>query len=57
MWSKSKWVAGLHLVFIWGIMVVDSFYFIFYLFYFLLFKEMILVCVADSFGPFARLVK
>ena len=40
-----------------GIMVVDSFYFIFYLFYFLLFKEMILVCVADSFGPFARLVK
>ena len=26
MWSESKWAAGLHLVFIWGIRVVDSFY-------------------------------
>ena len=59
----SKWAAGLHLVFIRGIRVVDSFYFFYFLFLFyfilfhLLFKEMILVCVVDSFGPFESLVK
>ena len=60
MWSESKWAARLHLVFIWGIRVVGSFFFFFWFtfcFIFLLFKEMVLVCVVDSFGPFARMVK
>ena len=59
MWSESKWAAGLRLVFIWGIRVVGSFFFFLFTFCFilLLFKEMILVCVVDSFGPFARMVK
>ena len=29
MWSESKWAARLHLVFIWGIRVVGSFFFFF----------------------------